>query len=109
MMNDILRNNDAPCKQWRTVRDAVIRETGLKRSIQDYATCPSHVCFAEQHQEEMKAECPICHGSRPVFIRATNSVSYMPLLPRISLFVQNEKTCLQLYSYLNGLEFEQGI
>ena len=82
VMDGVLQNLKARFKCWKTVIANLCAEADLKSQMQVFATCLGHMRFAHVADNAENEHCITCGSPKPE-IAPSNSVHYLPLLPRI--------------------------
>ena len=83
----------------------------LLEKAQTYPICPGHSCFAiPRPGSNRTSHCSSCGVARPdTILSPAESISYLPLVPRIAMIVRDHATCKLLYGYSPTRELIDGI
>ena len=107
VMDGVLQNLKARFKCWKTVIANLCAEADLKSQMQVFATCLGHMRFAHLADNAENEHCITCGSPKPE-IAPSNSVHYLPLLPRIQAIIMDEQACNNFFQYHQTFQSEPG-
>ena len=104
VMDDILHLIYSPCRRWKTVISNIVEANPAV--VKDYSVCPGHCCFTNLLNTPEVNSCTICGKDRPSpdDISPSDSVSYIPLFPRLKGMIEDETFSEPIYSYRRSLQ-----
>ena len=105
VMDDVIKNAEAPCKTWKTVMGFISRSSAIEEHVQSYYHCPGHMCFSEVLGSSETTHCFHCGKEKPSLESPQcDKVTYLPILPRIASIVYEEQGYNALYGYRHHYE-----
>ena len=105
VMDDVIKNAEAPCKTWKTVMGFISRSSAIEEHVQSYYHCPGHMCFSEVLGSSETTHCFHCGKEKPSLESPQcDKVTYLPILPRIASIVYDEQGYNVLYGYRHHYE-----